>query len=149
MRFRAPVYVVALAAVSTFALTQPDHSEAQGPRSFGNISSSPSGSFQRSSSIEGTVQSIDGKLLKDVRVDLHDVSSGTVLTTAYTSSGGGFEFASVPDGVYEVVAISGTNQVSERINVAAFKANVSLRLPVTDVPSDTAGRDSISVAQYK
>lgn len=148
MRSGARVYVIALAVVSTFALTQPDHSQAQGPRSFGSISSSPSASFHRSSSIEGTVQSIDGRLLKDVRVDLHDISAGTVLASAYTSSGGAFEFASVPEGAYEVVAISGTSQVSERVNVASFKSNVSLRLPVTDVPHD-AGRNSVSVAQYK
>lgn len=150
MKSRARVYVIALAVVFTFALTQPHPSEAQTPRGFGSISSSPSASFHRSSSsIEGTVQSIDGRLLKDVRVDLHDISAGTVLASAYTSSGGAFEFASVPEGAYEVVAISGTNQASERVNVASFKSNVSLRLPVTDVPHDNAGRNSVSVAQYK
>jgi Tetratricopeptide repeat len=149
MRSRARTTFIALAVVFTFALTKPHHSQAQGPRSFGSISSTPSASFHRSSSIEGTVQSIDGKLLKDVRVDLHDISAGTVLSSAYTNPGGGFEFSSVPEGVYEVVAISGTNQVTERINVSSFKANVSLRLPVTDVPHDTAGRNSVSVAQYK
>jgi hypothetical protein len=152
MRFRARTYTIALAVVSTFALIQPYPSQAQAPRgfgTFGTVSSSPSSPLRHSSSIEGTVQSIDGKLLKDVRVDLHDISSGTVLGSAYTSSGGAFQFASVPEGNYEVVAVSGINQVSERINVASFKSNVSLRLPVADVPGDTAGRNSVSVAQYK
>jgi tetratricopeptide (TPR) repeat protein len=149
MKSRARVYTLALAIVSTFALIHPGYVRSQMPRDFGSIRTSPSTSFLRSSSIDGTVQSIDGKLLKDVRVDLHDSSAGVTIASVYTGERGSFEFNPVPEGAYEVVAVSGTNQASERINVASFKSTVSLRLPVTDVPQDGTARNSVSASQYK
>ncbi len=149
MKSRARVYTLALAAVFTFALIHPGYLRSQIPRDFGSLGTSPSKSFLRSSSIDGTVQSIDGKLLKDVRVDLHDTSTGVIIASANTGERGSFEFSSVPEGAYEVVAVSGTNQASERINLASFKQSVSLRMPVSDVPQDGTGRNSVSVSQYK
>lgn len=149
MKSRARIYTVALAAVSTFALAQPGCLQAQSSRNLGNQLATTNSSFHSTSSIEGTVKNISGTLLKDIRVDLHDISGGNIIASAYTSQSGVFEFVSVPDGSYEVVAISGTNQASERLNVASLNATVSLRLPVSDVPHDVAGRNTVSVAQYK
>jgi tetratricopeptide (TPR) repeat protein len=148
MKSRARVYTLALAVVFTFALIHPGHLQSQAPRNFGSLGM-PSTPFHSSASIDGTVQSIDGKLLKGIRVDLHDTSAGVVIASVYTGERGSFEFGPVPEGAYEVVAVSGTNQASERINVASFKSSVSLRLPVTDVPHDSTERNSVSVAQYK
>jgi len=148
MKSRARVYTLALAVVFTLALIHPGHLLSQAPRNFGSLGM-PSTPFHSSTSIDGTVQSIDGRLLKDVRVDLHDTSAGVIIASVYTGERGSFEFGSVPEGAYEVVAVSGTNQASERINVASFKSSVSLRLPVTDVPHDSTERNSVSVAQYK
>ena len=148
MKSRAHIYTVALVAVSTFALTQPGSLRAQSPRNFGNLNTTPSASLHRSASIEGTVKNVKGDLLTDVRVDLHDISGGKIIASAYTSSGGTFQFDSVPDGSYEVVAVSGTNETSERINVGSFSSSVSLRLPVNGVPHDVAG-NTVSVSQYK
>jgi predicted Zn-dependent protease len=149
MKSRARFYPLALAVVSTFALIHPGYLRSQMPRDFGSIGTSPSKSFLHSSSIDGTVQSIDGKLLKDVRVDLHDSSAGVTIASVYTGERGSFEFNPVPEGAYEVVAVSGTNQASERINVASFKQSLSLRMPVNDVPQDGTERNSVSVSQYK
>jgi hypothetical protein len=151
MKSRARVYTLALAVVFTFALIHPGHLRSQTPRDFGSLGTSPSksSSFLRSSSIDGTVQSIDGRLLKDVRVDLHDTSAGIIIASVYTGERGSFEFDPVPEGTYEVVAVSGTNQASERINVASFKQSLSLRMPVNDVPQDGTERNSVSVSQYK
>gem|GEM_PF-630129 len=150
MKSRARIFTFALAALSTLTLTHPGCLRAQVPRNFGSINSTPgSSSFQKAASLEGTVKSVGGSLLKDVRVDLHDISGGNVIASAYTSQSGTFQFNSVPDGSYEVVAVSGVNQASERIHVASFNATVSLRLPVADAPHDIAGSNSVSVAQYK
>jgi tetratricopeptide (TPR) repeat protein len=154
MKSRSPIFTLAL-AVSTFAFVQHGALLAQSPKALGSFNSgmpsstSSTGSFRHSGSIEGTVKNLNGNSLKDVRVDLHNVGDGSVVASAYTSQNGAFEFGSVPEGSYEVVALSGLNQASERINVASFNSTVSLRLPISDVPHDGAGNNTISVAQYK
>lgn len=165
MKTRAVIYTVIFAAAVTLALSQPDLLRAQSSRNPANIGNIPGSSslpgsslpgsslagspFRHFSSIDGIVQGIDGKPLKDVRVDLHDISNGTVIASAYSAAPGSFAFNSVPDGTYEVVAVSGTSQANQRITVASFNSNVTLRLPNSDVPHDGAGHSSISVAQYK
>lgn len=152
MKSRSPIFTLAL-AVSTFAFVQHGALLAQSPKALGSFNSgmpsSSSSSFRHSGSVEGTVKSLNGNALKDVRVDLHDVNNGNVVASAYTSQSGTFEFGAVPEGSYEVVALSGLNQASERINVASFNSNVSLRLPISDVPRDGAGNTTVSVAQFK
>ena len=149
MKSRAGIYTFALAAVSTFALAQPASLRAQSLGSFGNLNPTPSISLHRSASVEGTVKTVKGDLLTNVRVDLHDISGGKVIASAYTNSGGTFQFDSVPEGTYEVVAVSGTNETSERVNVGSFNSMVSLRLPGNDVPHDIAGSNTVSVSQYR
>jgi Tfp pilus assembly protein PilF len=149
MKSRAGIYTFALAAVSTFALTQPLSLRAQSLGSFGSLNSTPSASLHRSASVEGTVKSVKGDVLTDVRVDLHDISGGKIIASAYTSSGGTFQFNSVSEGIYEVTAVSGTNETSERVNVSSFNSMVSLRLPVNDAPKDVAANNTVSVSQYK
>ena len=99
-------------------------------------------------SISGTVQDTLGKPLQDVRVELTD-GSGAVVNSAYTSSSGRFEFSRVASGTYIVVAISGLQQATERVEASSFSNMVSIRMQGSGKPADGVEGNSISVAQYR
>ena len=98
-------------------------------------------------SIIGSVRGMDNRPLGNVRVELRD-SSGTMVNTAYSSTGGDFEFRQLPEGSYRVVAVNGIDQVEERVEVNSFNTPVNLHLPTRAIPKDD-GRNTISVQQYK
>lgn len=99
-------------------------------------------------SISGTVQDTIGNPLKDVRVELTDVS-GAVINSAYTSASGRFEFSRVASGSYIVVATAGLQQASERVDANSFANTVSIRMQGSGKPADGVEGNSISVAQYR
>jgi len=98
-------------------------------------------------SISGTVRDTNNNPLTDVRVELTDWN-GSVVNATYTNRAGGFEFSSVSEGRYMIVATSGIQQVSEHVEAGAFSNMVSLRLPANK-PEDGLGGNSVSVAQYR
>jgi tetratricopeptide (TPR) repeat protein len=103
-------------------------------------------------SISGSVRTADGRPMGNIRVELRDGSTGSIVNSAYTGAGGTFEFQQIPQGSYEVVATSGTQQVEERVESRSMNAMVDLRLPSPangNSPSDGMGNRTISVAQYK
>jgi Flp pilus assembly protein TadD len=99
-------------------------------------------------SISGTVTDTLGHPLQDVRVELAD-GNGTVLNSAYTSSSGHFEFTRVAGGTYQVVATSGLQQASERVEANSFSNIVSIRMAGSGKPADGVEGESVSVAQYR
>jgi predicted Zn-dependent protease len=99
-------------------------------------------------SISGTVQDTAGHPLQDVRIELTD-GSGTVLNSAYTSSSGRFEFTRVASGSYTVVATSGLQQASARVEANSFSNMVSIRMAGSGKPADGVEGESVSVAQYR
>lgn len=99
-------------------------------------------------SITGTVQDTQGNPLQDVRVELTD-ASGAVVNSAYTSSSGRFEFTRVASGSYLVVATSGVQQASERVDATSFSNGVSIRMRGNAKPDDGVEGSAISVAQYR
>ena len=107
---------------------------------------SKSSTHSDDSSITGTVQDMNNKPLKDVRVELRN--SGSVLNTVYTSASGSFEFSLIASGNYLVVATVGTQQVSERVEASGMSSMVNLRMPANN-PTDGMKGNSISVAQYR
>ena len=128
---------------------------AQGP-SFGPNSSPFPGSMgnqmgRQSTSITGSVRSADGQPMNNVRVELRDGTTGSIVNSAYTGMGGNFEFRQIPQGSYEVIASSGAQQVEERVESTQMHAMVDLRLPspANTPPADGLGNRSVSVAQYR
>ncbi len=107
------------------------------------------GMMRDAGSIMGSVSSLAGQPLKDVQVHLHSITTAGVAASTYTDRSGGFSFSGVPAGTYEVVAVSGVHQVSERVEVSSVPVTTSLRLPIKDIPNDGAGSNTISVAQYR
>jgi Flp pilus assembly protein TadD len=99
--------------------------------------------------ISGTVRDANNNPLDEVRVELTDWNGSTVNST-YTNHSGSFEFPPVPEGPYTIVATSGVQQVTERVETSHWSAlNVSLRLPVNNKPDDGRTGNTISVAQYR
>lgn len=101
-----------------------------------------------SRSISGVVQDNQNNGLKDVRVELTD-ASGAVVGSAYTNPSGHFEFSRLAPGTYNVVATSGLQQASERVDATNFSNSVSVRMQGVGKPADGIEGSSISIAQYR
>jgi Flp pilus assembly protein TadD len=99
-------------------------------------------------SITGIVQDNENNGLNDVHVELTD-AGGAVIGSVYTNPSGHFEFGRVPPGVYTVVATSGLQQASERVDGSNFSNSVSVRLLGVAKPADGVAGNSISIAQYR
>jgi len=93
-------------------------------------------------SVSGTVQDMAGNPLPGVRVELTD-GGGTVVNSAYTGPSGRFEFSRVASGTYQVVATSGLQQASERVDASNFSNMVSIRMQGSGKPADGVEGGSI------
>jgi tetratricopeptide (TPR) repeat protein len=111
------------------------------------FSSSPS-AMRDGGAISGTVQDIHNNPMKDVQVELTNMS-GVVLNSTYTNVSGSFEFSHVAQGSYVVVATAGLQQSSEHVESNGFTTTVALRMQTDDKPEDGVNGSAISVAQYK
>lgn len=101
-------------------------------------------------SITGNVLSLAGKPLTDVQVQLQDMNGGIPAASTYTDRTGAFSFNGIPPGSYQVVAVSGMYQASDRVEVHGMAASATLRMPIRDTrPNDGAGSNTVSVAQYR
>jgi len=98
--------------------------------------------------ISGTVQDMRNNPLKDVRVELTNLN-GVVVNSAYTNVSGSFEFGHVTQGSYTIVATSGLQQSSERVEASGWNNVVALHIQASDKPEDGVNGNAISVAQYK
>lgn len=100
--------------------------------------------------LDGTVvNALTNQPLQDAKVELRDADNGTVVTSSFTNSAGAFDFGSVPQGVYRVVAMRGISQVEERVDVSSFKNSINLRMPVSNQPEAGNTGNTVSVAQYR
>ncbi|MGZ4868247.1 MAG: tetratricopeptide repeat protein [Candidatus Angelobacter sp.] len=99
-------------------------------------------------SITGVVQDNQNNGLKDVRVELTD-AGGAIVGSAYTNPAGRFEFNRLAPGIYTVVATSGLQQASERVDATNFSNMVSVRIHGAGKPTDGVEGNSISIAQYR
>lgn len=100
-------------------------------------------------SITGSVRTSDNQPINDVRVELRDASTGTIVSSSSTGMAGSFEFHQLQQGFYEVVATSGTARAEEQVQVNSQNTSVELRLPVTTKPNDGISGNTVSVNQYR
>lgn len=119
---------------------------SQSPFSRQNSGMNPSRMENRS--ISGTVQDTMGNPLQDVRVELTD-GNGAVVSSAYTNASGRYEFSRVASGTYLVVATSGLQQATERVDATSFSNMVNIRMQGSGKPADGVEGNSVSVAQYR
>ena len=106
------------------------------------------GAHDDNRSISGTVRDTQNNGLKDVHVELSD-SNGAIVSSAYTNVSGRFEFNRVSPGIYTVVATSGLQQASERVDASNFSNTVNVRIQGVGNPTDGVEGNSISIAQYR
>jgi tetratricopeptide (TPR) repeat protein len=100
--------------------------------------------------LDGTVvNALTNQPLQDTKVELRDAGNGTVVTSSFTNSAGAFDFGSVPQGIYRVVATRGVSQVEERVDVSNFRNTINLRMPMANQPEAGNTGNTVSVAQYR
>jgi tetratricopeptide (TPR) repeat protein len=99
-------------------------------------------------SITGVVQDNQNNGLNDVRVELTD-ANGAMISSAYTNPSGHFEFNRLSPGMYTVIATSGLQQASERVDATNFSNSVNVRMQGAGKPTDGVAGNSISIAQYR
>jgi tetratricopeptide (TPR) repeat protein len=103
-----------------------------------------------SSTISGSVRSVDDRPVREARIEVRLLGSGELVASGYTLPNGTFELSNVPRGSYEVVATVGVQESRERVDIDRPGASVLLRLPVggTD-PGGSSGSAMVSVSQLK
>src|ERR1700727_2805702 len=146
MTSRTIVFVLAFLGCSLSLTAQRMGLDPQSQQSPFSKSNSRPNSRSDNNTISGTVQDMNNKPLKDVRVELRGSSSSPV-DSAVTDASGNFQFSMVVAGPYTAVACSGLQQASERVD-ASVASVVNLRMPANN-PTDGTSGNSISVAQYR
>lgn len=143
---RGSILLIAFTILNTWCFAQ-----MMGVPNLRDRDNSLSGRFSAgNASLEGTVvDALSNKPLQNARVELRDATNGTVVSSAYTNSGGAFDFGTVQQGLYQIVAVLGISQVEERVDVNAFRTSVSLRMPTNNSPEAGNTGNTVSVAQYK
>src|SRR5262249_31535981 len=141
---RAVIVFVSLFAFSVLLQAQ-ENPAMQSARQQSSLASTT----RHFNSISGSVFGSDNKPMSDVRVELRDTRNGQVLNSVYTGLGGDFQFSEIPQGLYRVVALSGTTQAEEVVEVNSWNSLINLRLPSRSKPDDNKGKNTVSVAQYR
>jgi hypothetical protein len=154
LRFSMTRFITAgilLSFVSTLSLAQDasDFGAHSLPDGFAVGPRSDTSSFSNTGGISGTVVAVDGKPVFDVLVQLHNISTGSTLASAYTNIAGDFRFERVPYGRYEVVASHATSTIRENVDVENMLAVVNLHLGASDPNAPPAQNGLVSVAEYK
>ena len=98
-------------------------------------------------SVGGAVYTMQNTPVRNARIELRELSTGRVVASTYTQSNGKFEFNNIPESSYEVVAISGIIQTSERLTNSKTNNYVELRLSAPG--PDNRANSSVSVAALK
>jgi tetratricopeptide (TPR) repeat protein len=109
-----------------------------------------SSGFHVSGSVSGTLRTTQGAPVANARIELLDGNNGQVQQSAYTNPNGSFTLMTIPDGTYELVAVSGLNETRERLHMQGDLAMVNLVMSAPRSEASRAGnRSTVSVAQMK
>jgi tetratricopeptide (TPR) repeat protein len=97
-----------------------------------------------------TVRDKSNQPIPDARIEVRALMSMGGVLSGSTNRAGVFEASGLNDGTYEVVAQKGVQQSTERIEVGAGMAAMSLTIDDTDhAAAEVGGKATVSVAQYK
>jgi len=106
--------------------------------------------FHLSGSISGSLRTAQGTPVANARIELLDGNNGQVKDSTYTNPNGTFTLMKIPDGMYEVVASSGLNEIRERLQVRGDLSMLNLVVRGPETGTTRAGnRATVSVAQMK
>ncbi len=152
MRFRLPHFLFPCFAL-LFALTQTSLAQfGMAPMPQRGADAHFNSMGRELSSLTGTVVSMGGEHpLGNVKIDLTEGATGKPVSTTYSDNAGSFSFSGIPSGAYQITATAGLVQVSDRIDLSATAAPVTLRIPNRQSAADRPGsdRNTVSVAQMK
>jgi tetratricopeptide (TPR) repeat protein len=99
-------------------------------------------------SVSGMVRTFDNRPVRDARVEIRTLDTGTSIVSGYTLPNGSFELPNVPRGIYEVVATLGVQEAREQVNVDHPNVSLQLRLP-GDAAAETSRSAAVSISQLK
>ncbi len=106
--------------------------------------------FHLSGSISGSLRTAQGTPVANARIELLDGNNGQVKDSTYTNPNGTFTLMTIPDGMYEVVASSGLNEIRERLQVRGDLSMLNLVVRGPEAGATRSGnRATVSVAQMR
>ena len=101
-------------------------------------------------SISGSLRTSQGAPVVNARIELLDGSTGQVKDSTYTNPNGSFTLMTIPDGMYEIVAVAGLDESRERVQVRGDLSTLNMVLRGSEVAASRAGnRATVSVAQMR
>jgi Flp pilus assembly protein TadD len=101
----------------------------------------------RNGTVDGLVTGETGQPVGNARVEMRDAFTGVMVSSAHSFENGSFRIEHVPWGAYDVVALSGTNEARERVEVREPQVQVTLVVPGASSIGD--GSPTVSVQQLK
>jgi tetratricopeptide (TPR) repeat protein len=117
--------------------------------SFAQRSSLFSGARGQSLSITGSIQTIDGHAVRDARVEIHDLMTGSLISAGYSLPNGTFTFYNIPAGHYEIRSVNGLQEARERVDLDSVDQQVTLKI-ADAAGSPTGGNGAtVSVAEMR
>lgn len=106
--------------------------------------------WHMSGSISGSLRTAQGAPVMNARIELLDGRTGQVKDSTYTNPNGSFTLMTIPDGMYEIVAVAGLDESRERVQVRGELSTLNMVLRGTQVAASRAGnRATVSVAQMR
>jgi Tfp pilus assembly protein PilF len=105
--------------------------------------------FRGLPTISGTINSINGTPLHDIRIEVRAMGTGAVIGTCYSNANGNFEARNLRPGTYEVVAIDGLSETRENVTLEGGTASVNLRTGGSGSGSSSPKIGTVSIAELK
>jgi len=116
--------------------------------SFAQRSIFSGGARSQTLSVTGSVQTIDGRAVRDARVEMHDLLTGVLISGVYSLPNGTFTFYNIPAGHYEIRSVRGLQEARERVDLDGVDQQVTLK--IADAPDDTAEKGAtVSVIEMR
>ncbi len=105
--------------------------------------------FRGLPTIEGTINSINGTPLHDIRIEVRAMGTGAVIQTCYSSANGTFEVRNLRNGTYEVLAIDGISETRANVTLEGGSASVNLRMDGGARGPSSPKTGTVSIAELK
>lgn len=125
MRLRNCIVVQISLLVSLFAFTLSSVGQTNQLNRYSSPGNDVGGGSE--AGISGVIVDSGDHAMSNVQVALRDVSRGNVVGTTWTNIAGQYRISNVPRGEYEITALTGLNEVHERVSVLAASTTMNLR----------------------
>ncbi len=97
--------------------------------------------------ISGTITTLDGTPVRDARLEVRDLQSGTMVGSGYSLPNGSFTFSNLPKGSYEIRGTVGLEEARERVDIDSVDQQVTLQL--SQAKPAPGGGATVSVAEMR